>query len=510
MKQPPKATGRRGRKVSVEIYFVLYLSAIVLLLGTAHTAKTQHDDPLEEAVMQLLAPDFRVGADRSVMIYRFVPPGTPASTNMPPLRRDSINVIRAVGSFSDVRFALVAIEDTSTGSALPLDNAILTRQDDRTAIFSWRPRTVRENAVYRVTVRATATPLPPSSVVRPDIRAKIAEVLRRRGTISDSVSFTVNVFALTNPVLLASAGIGTDTSNGAGTGPAGSGELGQQGMQTSSIGAPFGLTPSQPIVFVSARGVWRNRININGSADDLDLQITPPGVRITDRSPLSIELSGMAPSSGEQQVVVNGTRRGDHRSVRAQFVINTAPIEAMKVPETFWAGQSYSLDFKSANVPTDQIRVEIIENDRVVVKRSEGGAVVNYHPASAGKASFVRYVGDNAVDRTTVSIAPLPPPITQPKRLNASPGEVIVQTTSYGVVKGEPNHAQLKILDGNAYDPEELTQRYEYDPVTLAHTQYWRVRWNGKGDFVFRAYALDRRGSNGGKSTVINVEGDAK
>jgi hypothetical protein len=490
----------------VEIYFVLYLSAIILLLGTTHTRNSAHEDALEEAVMQLLAPDFRVGADRMVMIYRFLPDGAPRPAGLE-LRRDSINVIRAVGSVSDVHFALVTIEDTSTGSALPLDNAVLTRQDERTAIFSWRPRTFRENAVYRVTVRATATPLPPSSVVRPDVRAKIAEVLRRRGTISDSVTFTVNVFAASPILLQASTLADTGADSGANSR---TGMLPTQ--QMTFAGATFSMTPAQPVLFKAPKGIWRNRLIVGGvtnAIQDLDVKVVRGNAQITQKSAGAIEIAGIAPSSGQQQIVIEATRKGDPRGLQATFTVNTAPLEGMRIPQNLWVGQIYTLDVSSSGVPNELIRTEVTENEHVVISKNDGGAVIRYRPSSLGNVTIVRYVGGDEVDRATASIVPLPPPSVTP-RVEKEEGAVIVQTVSYGSVKGEPNRVRLKIQEGNADDPEEIPARYVFDASSQSHTQYWRVQKHGSGEFTFKAYALDRRGSNGGKSNTIDVIGNAK
>lgn len=507
MSTPPRPVRPRGRKVSVEIYFVLYLSAIILLLGTTHgTRPNTNEVALEDAVMQLLAPDFRVGADRAVMIYRFLPPGMQIRTAGLQLRRDSINVIRAVGSFADVRFQLVGIEDTSTGVSLPLDNAVLTRQGERTAIFSWRPRNVRENSVYRVTVRATATPLPPSTIVRPDVRAKIAEVLKRRGTISDSVSFTVNVFALNNPAVMQTGTQGPIVGD--------SGAIASSGPPPTSLTAPSGvstgfeMTVAQPELYRAPKGAWRNRIlfaGVGNAMNDLDLQVVKGSAQISERTPTAIELTGLTQSSGRQEIVVSGKRRSDGRTVQATFVVHATPIEAMKLPQVLYAGQTHALDLAPANIPGDQISVEVIENDRVVIPRSEGGSSINYRPAAVGRVRFVRYVGGDRLDQTEAEIRPLPAPTVVPQRqAGSSADEVIVQTISYGTVKGEPNRVQLKIQEGNADDPEELTAKYTFDDASLRHIQYWRVRRNGSGEFTFKAYALDRRGSNGGKSNPIN------
>ena len=112
----------RRFKTSVEIYFLLYLSAIILLLGT--TPGSDPDMELEEAIKDVLAFDFRLKVEKPSLEWRFVPAGMLIdSADRVNLRRDSMNVITAYGSVSDIVPTIVAIEDTLSGEVLPSSSA---------------------------------------------------------------------------------------------------------------------------------------------------------------------------------------------------------------------------------------------------------------------------------------------------------------------------------------------------------------------------------------------------
>src|SRR5256885_316307 len=110
----------RRRKVSIEIYFVLYLSAIILLLGTTPAHRSTREDQLEEVIRHLLVSDFKVKVDKVALLYSFIPAGVSIDTSGTQLRRDSLNVITARGTFSHVEFKVLAIEDSANGTPIPV------------------------------------------------------------------------------------------------------------------------------------------------------------------------------------------------------------------------------------------------------------------------------------------------------------------------------------------------------------------------------------------------------
>ena len=226
---------------------MLYLSAIILLLGTSPLSQSQYDEELEAAIVQLLKSDFEVDVEKVALIVPFIPVGLDIDTAGIEMRRDSLNTIHAHGSFTEVSFNIAAIEDTATGQAMPVQNATLIREGDSTATFQWRKTVADGNAVYRVTVEATAMPRIPHGLQPASLRERVREILARRGVMRDSVTFTVNVFAIDNPSMIASALQVPGTMYGSGTAP----EIDTTGMGLPPIiqpgaliaGQEFGLSP---------------------------------------------------------------------------------------------------------------------------------------------------------------------------------------------------------------------------------------------------------------------------
>lgn len=500
----------RRRKASIEIYFVLYLSAIILLLGTTPSRNHNEEGELEQAILHLLAPDFRVRVERSALLYSFIPAGIMLDTTGANLRRDSINLVTARGRFSSVRFTIVSIEDSGSGQTLPPEaHATLTRRDERTAIFQWKPSPSDRNAVYRVTVVGTATPLPPSDL-KPELRDRISEVLRRHGTVSDSVTFTVNVFALRDQAMVSRMALLQTPTLGSDD-PGASGDSADPLMPafpsiSSLFGQQFEMQPLSVRVAAVQGRLWRNRVSLGGNASfaDLDLRTDPPGITIVSQTPTLIELSGPAPANGERVVTLTATRRSDGRTGSVSFAVRSATLPSPDIAQSMFVGQSYRLDFSVPDIPSENIAVEVIENDKVIISRNDRRSVITYQPSGPGRVEFVRYVDDQRVDVSDAELRALPLPNLQQQRAQSNNTEVILTTTCYGMVSGLPNRCRLVVQDGNVLDPEQMDQRF--DEKNKITTQTWRLRRRDAGqEFTFTAYALDQRGSGTGKSKPMQV-----
>jgi hypothetical protein len=496
----------RRRKLSVELYFVLYLSAIILLLGTTPIIRKGGDEDLEEAIVALSTPDFDVRARRAALLYSFIPTGARLDTNGLKLRRDTVNQIHAYGSFSSVRFDIVSIEDSVSGTRLPMEYAMLV-QNGRSADFLWNPHKVDRDAVYIVTVRATAEPLPRGTNMRPEIREKVAEVLRRRGPISDSVTFTVNLRAVTTQEMLVAQLRAQNIDSGLGGEPMidTTGFAYDPFNTASALTGPITTQPSTPVVYALPKNSWSNRVFITGTAandPDLRFEVKPPSASITTQGQGFIDISGIAPQqTGTQRVTVTTTRISDGQTVSTWFDVKTESIPSPNLPDFLLVGQPRRLDFSIDNVPNQQVAVEVYENDRLVIGQDQRKVTFTYTPSNVGRVRFVRYLNDREVDRAELNaILPPPPKIGEPQRIG--PNVVQITTYAYGMIDGTPNRAELKVQEGNVGEPKQMS--YNYDQNQQASVQVWQLERKRTADpFTFSIYALDRRGSNGGKSLVV-------
>lgn len=499
---PPRPPGYRRRKISIEIYFVLYLSAIVLLMGT--TTRTKHDDP--DALIRTLREfivDFRVGVEKVGLIYTMLPAGLEVVPESEQLRKDSVNVVRAWGSVSDVRFEITGIRDTTTGQMLPIESATL-ENNGHSATVKWRPNGPMQNSVYAITIAASAEPEVPKTIPAAS-RERVAAALRSEGRVHDTVSFTVTVFAVTNPNQIHAVAAKQQAIPDTPLTPTVLATVPSPMSDVPATGGSFRIDAGQERVPAIPGRVWSNKLIFSGITDFdaqiAELTVQPSTVRKVKTIGGSIVLEGPSFGTPMQTVTVSARRRSDGQTASAIFDVVTGKLSDPEIPPDMYAGESYTLKFGTDGIEQSAIGVRVKEQGRLV---AEGGAVISYRPSVGGVVSFEREVNGRPAGTYSATIRSLPFPVINWKKENEEHG--IVTTKSYGNVSGRPNKVVLKIIDGNAADePEEID--YDFDERTKTHTQTWRVwRQSAEKSFGFTAWALDRRGSGSATKRRISFD----
>jgi hypothetical protein len=496
---PNTAPPTKRRKVSIEIYFVLYLSAIVLLLGTGTKSKHQDPDTLLKTIRDFVV-HFDVNVEKVALVYTMLPAGLETLPASEQLRRDSVNVVKAWGSVSDVRFEITGIRDTLTGQMLPVESASLQNEGPMAAVVKWRPNGPLQNRVYSITVAASAEPEVPATVPL-ESRDRIEKALRSEGRVRDTVTFTVSVFAVTSASQIHQAIAAQQKIPDTPSTPSVLATAPTPGSATFG-GEPFAMDLKQDQVFIASGQRWTNTVYFSGVRNvgaDVTLRVEPESVERIAASNGTVTLAGKA--TGDQKITVTATRADGLTSQRT-FMVATGRLDAPSIPGTLFAGETYRYDFRSDDVDPATIAVRVLENNKVVLT---GGAMISYTPRLTGSVVFERLLNGSVYDRQEATIAALPyPAFTDWKAEDRD--HAIITTKSYGTVGGQVNKAVLKILDGNAADdPEEIS--YVDDPVTKAHIQKWRVwRQSPDKEFSVVAWVMDQRGSASAKKQRINFD----
>ncbi|HVK39432.1 MAG TPA: hypothetical protein VNA88_12915 [Candidatus Kapabacteria bacterium] len=499
---PVRPPGYRRRKISIEIYFVLYLSAIVLLMGT--TTRTKHEDP--DALIRTLREfmvDFRVGVEKVGLIYTMLPAGLEVVPASEQLRRDSVNVVRAWGSVSDVRFEITGIRDTTTGQMLPVESATL-ENNGFSATVKWRPNGPMQNRVYAITIAASAEPEVPATIPSAS-RERVAAALRSEGRVHDTVTFTVTVFAVTNPNQIHAVAARQQQLPDTPSSPAALATVPSPVDDLPITGGTFAIVAGSDRVTAFPGRAWRNKVVFSGVTDFEsqieELTVAPSTVRKVSTSGGTLVLEGPSFGSPMQTVTISARRRSDGRSASESFDVMTGRLSDPVIPSDMYAGETYTLKFGTDGVEPGTISVRAREQGRVV---AEGGAVLSYRPRVTGVVTFEREINGRPAGTYDATIRALPFPVLNWKKENAEHG--IVTAKSYGTVDGRPNKVELKILDGNAADEPELIAD-DFDEETKTHIRTWRVwRQSPEKEFSFLAWAIDRRGSASGTKRRIILD----
>ncbi|MGA1434039.1 MAG: hypothetical protein ACO34C_00915 [Candidatus Kapaibacteriota bacterium] len=149
---------RRG----AEIYFVLYLSALILLLPGKQEDKA---DNALATITSIFQQSFSLLPEKNTLLCKM----TTDSTGMPVLQLDTSNIMLITGNVQDVSLECI-VEDQDKGSIVqvgstPGSNFTITYDSLKQLVFfSWHPpssmlTSLNESKTYAVTVKAKAKPL---------------------------------------------------------------------------------------------------------------------------------------------------------------------------------------------------------------------------------------------------------------------------------------------------------------------------------------------------------------
>ncbi len=499
------------RRRMIEIYFVLYIAALVMLLPS------KRNDLLPEANAELLAAIFRQSftlvPEKTVLNCRLLAD----SSGYTLLSIDSTNQIICTGNVRDVQFECEII-DQSLKQSLKLvssqqsQNQLFTLKNiaGKSAVeFKWMPPThERMNRSFLVRVRANATP---NSLNGNDSLERLINAAGAR--LTAETQFSVNILFANQGAYTPTGqftqliGFLPDTSAVASNPPAGN-----QPMFTNPLGDYY-LQPQNSLVKSIAYQQWTNKVFMAGIASTelakapiikIERSQNDAGgtATISEIRGNEIIVGGSSPSSGTMKVQLTATRAADGKEMNVNFTIQPQPIQSPVIELKMYPGQSYTIN---PNLPmlTDGGEIKAVLRDgnreRVV---SPQGAPFTFTPDIADTQkilTFERFIGTKQIGQSlSVRIESYPPPeILEPSYRN---GLVYLQTRSYGLVNGKMNESRLEVTEGNAGNPVDQRGDMQRDAKSLVVIQTFRIRPLDAGKpFMFKIRAIDSRG----KSSVV-------
>jgi hypothetical protein len=496
----------RRRRLSIDVYFVLYLTAIVLLLGTAPLAQDAYQADLEEVIVRLVDTRFSVEVER---IGMYIPLGTgvhlTGSSAGSYMHADTINEVRATGSFRRVRFRILEVVDTLSGVAGDPDNALLLRQSDSTARFVWTDQDRRQQAVFLVRIEGEATPRIPESVTDPDLRAHVSRILEERNLLRDTAEFYVNVVSLEEIIAELRAeqapGVSPDVDTaGDSLSPD---EVIRRFLQQTPFRSlnRFAAVVLQPQIYSNPSGRWTQRVVISGVDPESVSVASPSGVRIVGRTATSIDVSSTSPATGTHSIRLK-LRADEDEAVTVEFEVRSVSVDRPSVPATIYAGTGYDIDLRMNQIDAGRMTIDIVENG--AIRREGAEPRFRYTPsASAGNGEFVLYVDGERFDSYRFSISQIPNP--ELVLLRDHGDSVVVQSVSWGEHGGRWNRSIVAIKAGqNAGEPQLIDEEIDSHNYRIRRT--WSVRRldrSRSADLLLRAY--DQRGLS--HETVLKITG---
>lgn len=491
----------------IEIYFVLYLAALILLIpdkrGEVRTAN--------ELVMGLLQSSFTIQAQRNALICKVVR----SSNGNAIISCDSINTLLHTGNVSDVQYT-IEIEDQSLDriiQTLSFDNQfaqsfrLIGNSNSGFAQFKWTPNfQERSNRLYKARVIASAKPALPamlSAQQRQNLESVIGNArLSAETTFSIALLFVDGGSSPTTTVLAQNELQQNDSStrkeiasllaelqrareaqslvNGAGT----------SAVANKVTSTEFKMQSMFDEIKTIPYGQWENRIRLEGLNSSRDLFGSPTfvvhspnggKVRIDTVLGNEIVIEGQAPASGEQRITVYATRAIDKVTLERPFIVRPTPLSKATIPTEMYPGVSYEF---APNLPiiTSQTTAAYLQDERGnVVATSSQGEPFDFTPSlnDTGKMlQFVRTIGGNKVGQTlavkVVNFAR--PEIIDIVQLPQ--GSIRIRTRSYGLENDTKSRVRLEILTKGENKPREKYGDYQYNRQYNAHIQVFEVTPN--------------------------------
>ncbi len=509
------------RRRSIELYFILYLTALILLMPD----KRQKTPDSKEILAEIFQQSFTLQPEKTVISARFASD----QSGVKIIAVDTSNLIVFTGNVHNIRYQFL-IEDPSLGQTLRLtsDSAssapmfrIEQRDDLRAALFVWKPHAIggTGSRTYSVRVIATATPTAPAG------NFALKHMIDDAGTrLTAETQFAINIINVnesqnSQTALLPS---GSDNSTPSiaqqilpsiTTQP----QSPQQVLQVvrQQLG-DFSISPFSPSVGTIALHPWTNKIFITGIQSSADLKRTPSikiersnadiggSAEISEIRGNEITVRGLAPSFGVMKISMTAERAADGRTAAVEFSIQPQPLAPAVVSRTMNPGITYSIQ---PNIPllTGADAKAILYDGAIERISSPQGAAFDFTPdiRDTGKVlTLARIAGGRQIgDRIAIRIENFPPPeilgISRQKS-----GTVQISTRSFGLWNGKENRASLLIAEGNAR-VRELYGNFRTDAKSLAHTQVFEVtQQNLDAPFIFRCRATDARGASSAMRSI--------
>jgi hypothetical protein len=474
----------------IEVYFILYLVALVLLLpddvpfvgGDGSIAVSQLRLDMQPERVRLQCKVVADSSGRSAVV-----------------QYDSMNIIRYFGSVTDLTFS-ARIEEVETGQILSIEPGTTSTQmfqivpepERQAVIFKWRPEVADLiPRTFRVTVTGSAVPqgkdgsgdarvMPTGLRISGSAQFVLATTIERQGQQTYINNITI-----------------VDTARGSN---------GTFGGSPAQFGQ-FWIEVARDKIVTLATKDWTNRISIGGADPSRDLMGLPQ-VRVTgdvvgeveryvDEQQRAIIVKGKAPRSGQLTVEVTARRR-DGQASTTSFTVAAEALGMVQMPESMFPGVEYQIDPRLPAL--ENVYAILKDGDREVTSVRSGLLKFKPNLRDTGRSVVLeRYVDDQRVGLTYTSVVKsFPPPEIKDVRVvgNGDKKRVIVK------FYGDPNRDRpsLQLLDGNGNTPrKQFGNRREADanerPSVSWLEEFEIDRKDATRPFNFRIQAKDPRGA---------------
>ena len=511
-----KKTEHKRRRVS-EIYFVLYLAALIMLLPGKNEKKG--DSPLDQ-IIAVFQQSFSLLPEKNTLLCRMYTD----TKGMKIIECDSSNVLLITGNVKDVSLEC-SVEDQDRHEVIKVDNSIgqtFGLQYDsikKLVFFYWHPpeslfETTNSSRSYLVTIRAFARPDIGDNSTMNKIIEGVGSVLRTEA------KFSISILAegLGNEEQTKIVQMPAETTYSKVTvvsplqniqNPEDQNRKGQSSVQE------FSLLPINSKLSNLSFQPWSNKIVITGITNLNDYE-KKPSIRIGTISDGTAEISeiktdalivkGYAPKNSSMKVIVTAQRKVDNKELSAEFVVTSQEAKKPIYPLYMYPGLTYQ--FKSGLPFMREVR-SLLKNGNSVLLSSPNGSDFDFTPEQSDigqTLTFERqYNGASYGQLFTINIVPYPvPEIIKESKAN---GYVLIEIKTMGINNGKLNRSKLLVIDGsnsNCIGPQELFGNIKQDEKKLIRVQQFKfMPKDPSKPMKITVKAIDDFGKSSPNKTII-------
>ncbi|MBI5325923.1 MAG: hypothetical protein HZB41_11740 [Ignavibacteriae bacterium] len=494
----------RYRK-TIEIYFVLYLAALIFLLPSPEDDKKNSDEN-NSKVFQI---PFSIQPEKTTLNCRLILD----SSGVRIMSIDSMNTVIYFGDVENVDFEFT-IEDPLLRQKLFLKNEedtsnpyfrFVANKKSQSAVFFWSPPIFeRANKTYNVTVTAVASLKDEKNV------SEITQSFETNRIIKAQTKFTLNMIYMNADLVANGTGL-QQNPNEAGNRFNGQNQI-FTGFQPSG---EIDIKSEQGFIRSFAYNKWTNIINIYGGTFGNDvikynLQSKPDyddnggTASILKVEQNRIIIGGITPSYGKLKVLFTAISKYDKKERSVDFVVVTEKFQTPVFDKTMYPEKTYTIDPKIPLMLGKDIKAMIKDAQSVRVQ-SEQGNIFQFTPDLSDTDKIFTlecYIDNNLLgQKYQIKVLNYPNPEIKDVQYIRN-GEVNIITYSYGKYNSKDNVSDI-LVEGNAI-VRELRGKTPESPDNITHVQIFRCTpRNQSQPFSFRIYAIDSRGK---KSSPKNYE----
>jgi hypothetical protein len=490
------------KKRVIEIYFVLYLAALILLIPQSKKEEENGKHNAENRIFQL---PFNLKAEKNALNTLL----TFDSTGMKIVSADTVNTIYFTGNVKNVKFEF-EIEDQSINRKINLmdERSGNTRYfrvsedlENQNAKFFWHPvMNELKNNTFVVNDEATAVSNDPETfgaVVKDNIRF----------ILNYQVVYDFEGAAVAMEMTEASASR-IDTV-----------VISPVGDSRTFISSNVVLTPTDDIVRSIAYTKWRNEIFVFGLDLNRDLRRQPiieishvpdksnkGTAKIVGFTNNTIVVEGDTPEFGSVKVKLNIVRHADGKELSREFRVIAELLDDPIYSETMYPDVKFTIEPNLPMLSNRESVTKLINPEGRAVHISENNMPFTFTPTmdDINKEYIIeRFVNDKSVGKKyKILVKDFPEPeIHRIARFEKN--KVRVFTNSYGLHQGAENYIKsIEITEGNAVAREIIgAQNISKDKQIVTKQVFEIVPRDDSKPFSFKIRAIAQ---NNKKSKIVS------